>query len=138
MLAAVLNRVISQTTGFRQFGVAVTLEDAVADMRARPAFYLYAPRGKASPNENVDDTLLQSVTNSFGALIAVEDVSDGTGAAALAKIEALESQVRTALLNWAPDANHGPIQLSDYLIPYASDGLVIQLDNFTTQHFERA
>lgn len=138
MLSAILNRVISQTTGFRQFGIAVTLEDAVADMRARPAFYLYAPRGKADPNENVDDTLLQSVNDNFGALIAVEDVSDGTGAAALAKIEALEAQVKTALLNWSPDAIHGPIQISDYLIPYAKDGLVIQLDNFHTQHFERA
>jgi len=138
MFSVVLSRVKTLVPAFRQFGIAALLEDAVADMRAWPNFYLFAPRGKAGPNENIDDTLLQHVSDNFGGLIGVKNVADGTGEAALAEIEALYPQVYAALLNFEPVAGQGPIQLVDYSIPYARDGIVVRLENFRSTHFERA
>ncbi|HWO99200.1 MAG TPA: hypothetical protein VNL74_01030 [Methylococcus sp.] len=138
--AQILARIESRMPELRQIGVAAGLEQAVDALRAYPSVFLYQPSESAAENENLDG-VLQQVTDRFGVLIAVRDLSDARGEAALRQIDVLRRDLKAALLGSWEDPTDVPPETIEYQggsLAYAKDGTLIWLDNFISHHLERA
>lgn len=69
---------------------------------ALPAAYVLVEEETSAPNERMTGPVLQRCEADVAVVIVTENVSDHTGAAAAADIEALKAKVRAALVGFVP------------------------------------
>ncbi|MFZ4537820.1 phage tail terminator protein [Propionivibrio sp.] len=129
-LAPVLARLKSQLTGFVVIGGAADLQSIDNDAPPAPSCFLVMTSEVAE-----DNTLLggyeQRLTIGFSVVLVVSNVADATGSAAMGDLEALRSQVKTALIGWPPEPAIGePVRYAAGHQLRFDDGLLWWADEF--------
>lgn len=116
---------------------AAEFEAAKESIAHTPAAFVLPLRELAKENEQ-DTGVLQRTSVRFGVLLAVRNVRDARGAASSQDLKALRASVFTALLGWAPTADHDPVTYAAGQIMLLSKGVLWWQDEFITAYYVRA
>lgn len=97
------------------------LQDAAPP--ASPAAYVFIDEEAAEPNDRLN-AVLQRVEVDLSVVLMTTDVSDATGGAGAAEIEALKAAVRAALVGWTPAAGDDVVTYVGARLVRARNGVV--------------
>jgi hypothetical protein len=103
----------------------------------KPACYVFPLREDPEPNIAAFGEISQKVDVTIGVMIFAQNLSDATGRAALADIQALRAAVKTALLGWTP-AGWQPLQLGPGELADIAGGVAQWQDTYTSWRREGA
>jgi hypothetical protein len=78
-----------------------------------PSAYVVPIGDTAEPNRLATGAHDQRITDTFGVLLVVRDLSDAKGGAAAQTFSAIKSAVRDALVAWTPSPADTPVELVD-------------------------
>lgn len=137
-LSPVLARLKSQLTGFVLVGSAADLDAVGNGVVAAPSCFLL------KLSESAEDSQLlgvvdQRLTVGFSVIVVSANLRDATGAAAVAGLEALRAQIRTALLGWVPDPAVGePVRFSSGALLRFDDAKLWWADEFRVTTYLRS
>lgn len=105
-LSPIVARLRAQLTGFIAVGSAADLDAVGNGVVPAPSCYL-VPVGEVAQPNGIVGGFTQRVEVTFLVVIVSRNLTDTTGAAALAGLETLRQAVKGALVGWAPDAGNG-------------------------------
>jgi hypothetical protein len=101
---------------------------------ALPAAYVLPLSESAGPNA-LGGAVAQQVSAETGIALALANVADPKGRAALADLAALRAAVRDALLGWVPEAGCSPLEFAGGGLLGFKDGVLWWQDVYATQFF---
>lgn len=102
-LAPIIERIRDECPLFLLVGGAAAFERATTEgLTTVPAAFVLPARERAAPSPFMDRTVEQMVDFSFSVAVAVRNLSDSTGAAAVDELEFIRAPLRDALLGWPP------------------------------------
>lgn len=135
----VIERLKAQVPGLKAVGGAADLDAALTGAVAVPAAFVIPLS---------DDSALQPHTGSydetdrweFGVVLALANLRDARGEAALASLAPMRAAVRAALAGWAPDEATGePVTKGrGQLLRFDGDGRLWWIDRFSWTTFFRS
>lgn len=100
---------------------------------ATPAAYVLPLQEAASANQ-LSCAVAQTVTASFGIALAVSNVADAKGVAALADLKPVRRAVGPALLGWTPDGEtYSPLEYAGGALLGFKNGVLWWQDVYVTQ-----
>lgn len=121
-------------TPFRQAGGAAELDAAlVGGLKAAPAAFVLPLGEEPGQNTRVNGTL-QVVTASVGVVLAVRNVTDARGDAALDDLATLRAWVRGKLLGWVPVAGYVEAEYAGGRVLALAGGVLWWQDDWLTQY----
>jgi hypothetical protein len=85
---------------------AVLSPDAKLDL---PCAYVIPLDDSASPN-NSDNGYSQIIRDGFAVIVVLSNDADELGKSSIAQVIPVRNVLNAALLSWAPDSEHGPIE----------------------------
>lgn len=132
MIAALIARldalpVLKLVSGAADFATA-----AEAKPLALPAAYLLPLQEQPGANQ-LSMAVAQVVTASFGIALAIANVADAKGRAALADLAAVRAAVGPALLGWAPNEDCTPLEYAGGALLGFKSGVLWWQDVYVTQ-----
>jgi hypothetical protein len=136
-LAALMTRIDAQIPALKQVTAAASVPLAIEALKTYPSACVVMPRGNAKENTLVN-AVSQRVVDSFAVILAVKNVKDMQGLAAMTDMDALRPLLNAALLGWSSDAEYDPIEYVGYQLVANQDGLLFWSDHFLTRHTVRA
>lgn len=74
-----------------------------------PAAYVIPLDDNAEPNQS-DNGYSQEIRDTFAVIVVLSNVADEPGKASIVQIQPIRNALFSALLAWAPDAEHGIIE----------------------------
>lgn len=117
---------------------AAGFANAEAQLRNKiPAAFVLPLAESAEANE-LSSGISQRVAQRFGVVLAVSNHRDAGGEAALGDLAPVRSAVMTALLGWAVDGNHDPVEFAGGRLVDLSQGVLWWQDDFLTRFHVRA
>lgn len=131
-LSSVIARLKDSSVGFKLVGGAAKFEQSANGLTALPAAFVLPSKDAAEPSPYADGIVQQVVRSEFSVLIAVRNLSDDEGAAALGSLEDARVAVRTALLAWPPDSDSFGCEYVGGQIVVFENGVLWWEDNYTT------
>lgn len=138
-LEFVVDRLKAQTQGMKAIGGAADLDTALAGAVAVPSCFVIplADDTAELPHTGAHD---EADTLEFGVVLAVSNLRDARGAAALAALAPMRLQVRHALSGWVPDAATGEplVKGRGQLLRFDGDGRLWWIDRFSWKSFFRS
>lgn len=99
---------LAGTTGLMDIGGAVEYFAAREALKRWPAAFVLPAKDTAAPNAFADGALDQQVVARYGVILAVRNLRDAKGEAAMADLTPLRQAVWTQLLGWVPAAGFSP------------------------------
>lgn len=121
MEQAVIGR-LQALTSLRQVQGALELSAAIkAPSVATPGAFVVPLSDLPRADEGFTGCVQQQVHSTLSIVLVLDNKRDGTGGAASSDLERYRSEVRTALLGWAPEGMDAPFT--------AGPGQLIDLDN---------
>ncbi len=119
-------------------GGAVEYERALQNAPALPAAFVIPGRETATDNEFGNQIVEQRVDVDFAVVLAVRNVSDASGAAALESLKPVRDAVCVALLNWQPDAEFYGCEYGGGELFAWKDGVIWWAETYRTSHLIRS
>ena len=111
-LSPILARLKIKLTGFKKVGSSADLDAIGNGVVPVPSCYLI-PRSESAEDSELIGGFEQTQVVGFSVILVAANLTDPTGAAALAGLEALRNKIKGALLAWAPEPEIGePIRFS--------------------------
>ena len=136
-LAPIVARLEAQLEGFKKIGGAADLEAIANGVVPTPSCYVIPTRETASDIDLVGG-FEQAITVGFSVVIAVSNLRDATGGAAIDVLDALRKQIKAALHRWVPDpANGEAVRFDSGALVRFDDGLLWWLDEYRVLTYER-
>ena len=136
-LAPIVARLEAQLEGFKKIGGAADLEAIGNGVVITPSCYVVPTRETASDIDLVGG-FEQAITVNFGVVIAVANLRDATGGAAIDVLDALRKQIKAALNRWIPDPTNGEVvRFESGALVRFDDGLLWWLDEYRVLTYER-
>lgn len=89
----------------RLVGGAAEVAQAFSGLTAMPAAFVLPARETAGESPWGTQQTQQQVTAEFAVVVAVRNLTDSEGAAAVESLEPVREGVRAALLGWSPDVD---------------------------------
>jgi len=74
-----------------------------------PSAYVIPLDDSAQPNSS-DNGYSQIVRDSFAVIVVLSNAADELGKSSVAQVQGVRNILNSALLSWAPDSEHGPIE----------------------------
>lgn len=138
MIESIVMQLRAQALSLKLVGGAVQFEAAKDGLTALPAAFVL-PSGESAEESPWLDTLVQQrVGTEFVVVIAVRNLADAQGAAALDVLSPVRAEVRDALLNWKPDdADDGCVYRNGRLVAFAN-GVLWWQDIYSTAYTIRS
>ncbi len=100
---------------------------------ATPAAYVL-PLQEAASSNALSCAVAQTVTASFGIALALTNVADAKGVAALADLKTVRAAVGPALLGWTPDGDvYSPLEFAGGALLGFKNGVLWWQDVYVTQ-----
>jgi len=131
-LSLITARLTDQAPVLKRIAEAMDIASAMDDLKTVvPAAYILPLRDPASPNA-LANAVSQSVTSTFGVLLAVKNLRDAAGEKARAELTPLRSDVCDALLNWQPGAEYAPCEFGGGRLMQMTDRVLWWLDEYRT------
>ena len=93
---------LKEVSALALVGGAADFGKAIESLQKYPAAFVLPAREDAEPNEMMSQLVQQLVTSEFAVVVAVRNLSDRDGRAAIESLEPVRHAVRDALLNWQP------------------------------------
>lgn len=119
-------------------GGAVQFEAAKDGLTALPAAFVLPSSDAADDSPWLDTLVQQRVGAEFVVIMAVRNLADAQGAAALDVLSPVRADVRDALLNWKPaDTDDGCIYRNGRLVTFAN-GVLWWQDIYATAYTIRS
>lgn len=100
---------------------------------ASPAVYVL-PLNKGAEKNKADDFVLQWVKPAFGIAIALSNVSDRKGEAALIDVESACKEVEKVLLGWVPRSDCKPMEYGGGALLGFRNGVLWWQEIYGTEH----
>ena len=136
-IAPIVARLEAQLTGFKKIGGAADLEAIGNGVVTTPSCYVIPTRETASDIDLVGG-FEQAITVGFSVVIAVSNLRDATGGAAIDVLDALRKQIKSALHRWVPDPTNGEaVRFDSGALVRFDDGLLWWLDEYRVLTYER-
>lgn len=127
-----ITRLSSVTLLKKVSGAADFATAAASRPLAIPAAYVLPLDEQSRPSE-VDGFVLQEVRAAFGVALAVANVADAKGEAAVVSLDPLRQSVRATLLGWEPAAGCLPFEFGGGSLLGFRDGVLWWQDIYVTQ-----
>lgn len=119
--------------------VASSLEaalDAVKSFASWPAVAIFGLRENAGKNEmGIGSGPRHRVVVTLRLLVMARDVTDQRGQAAMAQLDSVRTDIKTACLGLTPDAGFEPLEYVNGSLAHAQSGTVAWIDEFTTAYY---
>lgn len=127
----VIERLRAQVPCLKAVGGAADLDAALAGAVAVPAAFVVPVSDEAGPHALVG-RYAETTQQVFGVMLAVANLRDARGAAALASLAPMRDAVRCALAGWVPDEATGePVSKGrGQLLRFDGDGRLWWMDQF--------
>lgn len=104
-LDAVAQRIRSQCPSFKLVAGAVDFERAQKGLTTLPAAFVLFAQAKAESSPFMDGVVQQQVGFDFSVALAVRNLADSQGKAAVDELQPVCQPLLDALLGWAPSAD---------------------------------
>lgn len=119
--------------------VASNLEsalDAVKPFAAWPCVAVFGLRESAGKNVmGIGSGPRHLITVTLRLLTLARDVTDTRGQAAMAQLDTVRTELKSACLGLIPDTDHTPLEYVSGNLAYAQSGTVAWIDEFTTTYY---
>ena len=119
--------------------VASNLEaalDAVKPFSAWPCVALFGLRENAGQNEmGIGSGPRHRVTVTLRLMSMARDVTDQRGQAAMAQLDSVRADLKSACLGLIPDTGYEPFEYVGGQLAYAQSGTVAWIDDFQTRYY---
>lgn len=135
-LTIVANRIRAHCPDFIEVGGATDYVTAVAASMATPAAFV-VPLGEIPGDSDLDVGIAQRVTLHIGVVIAVQNMSDRAGAAALDDLAPARTAVRQALLAWTSAGFTDPWRMAGGRLLEMDNGVLWWQDDFAATYHVR-
>jgi len=99
---------LAGTTGLLDIGGAAEYFAARETLKRWPAAFVLPAKDTAAPNPFAEGAIDQQVIARYGVILAVRNLRDATGAAAMADLATLRQALWTKLLGWVPADGFSP------------------------------
>jgi hypothetical protein len=104
-LTLIRDRLTAQTS-IKKVGNAADLDAVMrGGIPTLPAAYVLPLGESGEEPDMMENTYMQHVAAQFGVVIAVRDLTDAQGDAALEALRPISKEVDDALVNWSPDGD---------------------------------
>lgn len=133
----VIERLREQVSDLRQVAGAAALAAAQEDLRSTPAAYVIPLAEQAARNALIGGAHSQQIAVHFGVVLAARQLRDARGQAGHEELERLRSAVKDALIGWAPDEDHDPIEIVRGQLLALTDAILWWQDEYLTGYYER-
>ena len=132
MIQDILDRLATTAPSLKLIGDAAAFAAIKGNppRHKQPAAYVVPLSETARPNQAMN-ALSQSVTLSFGVLLAMSDLSDGRGGAASKRVEEVRDEVKLALAGWKPARAQRRIEYAGGRMLGLNGGVVWWQSDFT-------
>lgn len=134
----VISHLRDSLPALRLVGGAAEVAQAFAGLTTMPAAFVLPARESATASPWANQIVEQEVTAEFAVALAVRNLSDSEGRAAVDALEPVRVQVRDALLGWAPDAESGPCEYVDGDLVSFDAGVLWWQDRYRTSYVIRS
>ncbi len=132
-LAPIVSRLKARATSLKHVAGAANLAALKSAPARTPAAWVVPVSESASANVSASIDVVQRIRRRFGVVIAVRDVRDATGEAALdGGLAQARSEIVAALVGWSPDAESGAIVAAGGRLLSFSSGALWWQDEFET------
>jgi len=136
-IVPIIARIQSQCPLLRSVGGAAEFTDASLALKHQlPAAFVLPLSDDPQPNR-LDNGISQRVNRRFGVVLAVKNLRDASGAAALSDLVPLRSQLIDALLGWVPDGLTDPCEYAAGRLLELSQQVLWWQDDFLTAFYLR-
>jgi hypothetical protein len=138
-IALITARLSDVCPQFNLIGGAAEFERAQQGLTTVPAaFVVPAEESAAAENPFMDQITQQQVSADFAVVLAVRNVADGAGAAAVDELDAVRKPVRDALLGWQPDSEYFGCEFRDGRLLAFANGILWWADTYRTAYLIRS
>ena len=136
-LAPIHARIKANCPALRQVGGAADFSALPGvGPQAVPAAFLVLLDENAGSNQ-LDTGISQRVDVRFGVILAVRNLHDGVGAAAIDDLETLRRAIKNALLGWRPPGADDVCIYGGGRVLELSEQILWWQDDFVTAYYER-
>lgn len=122
---------------FRKVAAAANFAAARDDMKQPPAAYVIPLNDAAGANQLGGGAILQPVRETFGVVLAVSNLRDSTGVAALTEFRRIRRLVIDELLGFVPVTDYEPIEYGGGNLLMMDTAVLWWQLKFTTGYHER-
>lgn len=137
-LAPIVDRLVAQCPGLKLVGGSANFEQALQTLATFPAAFVLPAKESATTNPFMDQVVEQTVSMEFGVVLAVRDLSDTKGGAAIDALDPVRSPVRDALLKWTPDGATDGIEFLRGELFLFENGVMWWADVYRTAYMIRS
>jgi hypothetical protein len=137
-LAPIIEQLRVCVPALRLVGGAAQFERAAGALTTLPAAFVLPTKESAAESAFMDQLVEQLVNAEFVVVVAVRNLTDDEGAAAVESLEPVRTAVRDALLGWQPAANaHGCEYASGEIFEFGN-GVLWWQDTYRTAYLIRS
>jgi hypothetical protein len=138
-LSSIVGRLRDRATVLRMVGGAVDLEAARRNgLATDPAAFVMPARDRVGDSPYMDGVVSQKVAAEFAVVLAVKNVADATGEAALDALAPVRNSVGAALLAWTPDNADSHCEFVGGELATFGDGVLLWADSYRTSYTVRS
>jgi hypothetical protein len=119
-------------------GGAAKFEQALAGLTTLPAAFVLPATETGGPSPYMDQTVEQAIAAEFAVLIAVRNLADDEGEAAVGSLQPVREAVRQALLNWAPAIDYDGCEFRAGELLAFDNGVLWWTDRYGTAYLIRS
>ncbi|WP_435100831.1 phage tail terminator protein [Arhodomonas sp. AD133] len=128
-----IERLTAEVPALVSVGGAADLSAAFEAKALRtPAAYVIPGRDQAGPNKALAGAHIQRLTSTVGVVVAVRNLSDGTGEAGHRELRPIREAILTALVAWSPPDGE-PVDYAGGSLVRLRNRVLWWEDRFTTQ-----
>lgn len=136
-LAPIRDRLALQTQ-IKKVGNAADLDAAMRNgVTTLPAAFVLPLGDSGEEADMMENAYMQHVAAQLGVVIAVRDLTDATGEAALATLQPISKLVDDVLINWSPDDSLDPFGYAGGQLLGFRDAVVFWQKDFVTGFYIR-
>jgi hypothetical protein len=136
-LAPIIARLKGEASVLRFVGGAADLPAATEELKQHPAAFVIPLTDSASRNGDATGSVTQQVTVRFGVLLAVQNLRDARGEAALTTLTPVRLAVRDALVGFVPEGYEDPCEIVGGRIMQLNDRVLWWQDDFLSMFIYR-
>lgn len=136
-LDSIIDRLKAQVSSLRFVGGAADLPTATEEVKQTPAAFVIPLTETATANRDGTGSVTQQITARFGVLLAVQNLRDARGEAALTTLVPVRSAVREALVGWVPVGFEDPAEIVSGRILSLNDRVLWWQDDFASMFIYR-
>lgn len=133
-VSPVIRRLRERVAPLKACGGAADLDRARSSLTTAPAAFVLPARDMPSASPFMDGVVSQEVPTEFAVVLAVKNVADATGAAALDALTPVRQAVGAALLGWLPEGAELSCEYAGGEMVDFVNGVLWWTDSYRTQY----